>query len=147
MRGRYKKQVGETISAKEVPDNMVAVVGFVDIKGRKKDGRLDITNSAAVLQGGKVIGIYDKVLLANGNHHEDKKYFTPGKEVKVFEVDIAGKKVKIGTPICEDAWNNDHERDIVKEMKDLGAQVMLCINQSYFFYGKQKLRHELFSGH
>jgi NAD+ synthase (glutamine-hydrolysing) len=142
---KYNKRFLTDLVAKEVPENMAAIIGFVDFKGKNRDGSLDLTNSVALIQGGKVLDIYDKIILANGNHHEDKKYFTPGKTVKVFDIAVNGKKVKIGTPICEDAWFQDHERDIIGEMKAKGAELIICPNQSYFYYGKQKLRHWLFS--
>lgn len=141
------KQLLEEIIAKEVPKDMVAVVGFVDIKGRRKDGYLDITNSVAVLQGGEILGVYDKTLLANSDHHEDKKYFTPGTVRGVFDIDLKGKKFMLGTPICEDAWAYDHERDIVEEMVEQGADLIICPNFSYFYYGKQAKRHNLFGDH
>ena len=144
---RYNKRFLEEIIAKEVPQDMVAVVGFVDLKGYQPNGKLDITNSCAVIQGGKVIDIYDKILLANDNHHEDRKYFTPGSEVKVTEVEVKGQKITLGTPLCEDAWRYDHSRDIIEEMKEKGAELILCPNFSYFHAGKEEVRHELFSEH
>lgn len=130
-----------------VPKNLVAIVGFVDKYGTTKDGYPEIRNSVAVIQNGKIVGTYDKMLLANGSHHEDRKYFTPGESVKVFEVEIKGEKLVIGCPICEDTWSTDHMEDIVKQMKFGGAQMILCPNQSYFYYGKQEVRRSLFSNH
>jgi NAD+ synthase (glutamine-hydrolysing) len=143
---RNNKTILEEIVAREVPENMVAVVGFVDYHGHKKSGALDITNAAAIIQGGKVIDTYHKTLLANDGHHEDRKYFTPG-EVKVTTTTLNGEEVTFGTPICEDVWNIDHTRDIVQEMKDLGADVILSPNFSYFHYGKDAKRRDLFGGH
>lgn len=130
-----------------VPKNLVAIVGFVDKYGMTRDGYPEIRNSVAVIQGGKIVGTYDKMLLANGSHHEDRKYFTPGTHLKVFDVDVKGKNVRIGTPICEDVWREDHMEDIVKNMKHAGAQIILCANQSYFYAGKHEVRRDLFSTH
>jgi NAD+ synthase (glutamine-hydrolysing) len=130
-----------------VPKNLVAVVGFVDKYGTTRDGYPEIRNSVAIIQNKKIVGTYDKMLLANSSHHEDRKYFNPGTHIKIFEVDIKGEKVKIGTPICEDVWKDDHMEDIVKSMKTAGAQIILCSNQSYFYYGKQEVRRKLFSEH
>jgi len=126
---------------------LTVLVGFVDLKGINQDGSLDITNSVAIIQDRQIVGVYDKVILANDGHHEDRKYFTSGKEVKVFTLRIGRKKYTIGTPICEDAWNTNHERDVVSEMVALGANVIVCINYSYFFSGKSETRHELFQNH
>lgn len=130
-----------------VPENLVVIVGFVDKYGVTKDGYPEIRNSVAVIQNRKIVGTYDKMLLANGSHHEDRKYFTPGTHVKVFDVNIRGEKLIIGTPICEDVWENDHMEDIVKSMKFAGAQMILCPNQSYFYEGKHEVRRKLFSTH
>jgi len=130
-----------------VPKNLVAIVGFVDKYGTTRDGYPEIRNSVAIIQNKKIVGTYDKVLLANSSHHEDRKYFNPGTHVKVFEVDIRGEKLKIGTPICEDVWKDDHMENIVKSMKNAGAEIILCSNQSYFYYGKQEVRRKLFSEH
>jgi NAD+ synthase (glutamine-hydrolysing) len=125
----------------------VAVVGFVNYHGKKQDGSLHLTNSAAVIQNGVLVGIYDKVLLANDGHHEDKKYFSAGRQVRVFDVEINGKQVVLGTPICEDVWHKDHQRDIVKEMVDLGATLICSPNFSYFYARKQQLRYDIFGSH
>jgi len=130
-----------------VPKNLVVIIGFVDKYGKTKDGYPEIRNSVAVIQNQKIVGTYDKILLANGSHHEDRKYFTPGTHVKVFDVNIRGEKLVIGTPICEDVWNTDHMEDVVQKMKYAGAQIILCPNQSYFYYGKQEVRRELLSTH
>ena len=130
-----------------VPENLVVVVGFVDRYGTNKDGYPELRNSVAVIQNRKIVGTYDKMLLANGSHHEDRKYFTPGTHIKVFDVNIRGERLTIGTPICEDVWENDHMEDIIKSMKYAGAQMILCANQSYFYYGKHEVRRDLFSTH
>ncbi len=144
---QYNISMLEEIIAKEVPDDMVAIVGFVDQLGKKVNGDLRIANSAAVIQGGKVIDTYDKVLLANGEHHEDRKYFTSGEVTKVIPVQINGETINLGVSICEDAWHQNHERDIIQELKDLGADLIVSPNQSYFHYDKQEIRRDLFGGH
>jgi len=139
----YNKRFLTEIIAPAVPHDLVAIVGYVDVKGTRRDGHPDIANSVAVIQDGHVIGTYDKMLLANGNHHEDKKYFTPGLEAKVFDVTVRGQTLRIGTPICEDIWKEDHDRDIIGEMREKGAELIICPNYSYFFYGKDTHRKEI----
>lgn len=130
-----------------VPENMVAVIGFVKYNGVGPDNYPILHNSVAVIQGGKIIGTYDKYLLANGSHHEDRKYFNSGSKINVFKVNLKGEEVIIGTPICEDVWSDDHDIDIVKVMVGKGAEIILASNQSYFYYGKQKVRRKMFSKH
>lgn len=125
------------------PDK-VYIIGFISYHGLKKDGFPRLRNSVAVINNQKIM-TYDKQLLANSDHHEDKKYFEAGKETKVFDVIADGAKITIGTPICEDVWYVDHKRNIPEEMVNMGAEILIIPNQSYFYYGKQKVRHDLFS--
>jgi len=123
----------------------IIVIGFVSSHGINRNGFPILKNSVAVIDDNG-IRTYDKQLLADTDHHEDRKYFTEGTETKVFEVNLPsiGKTI-IGTPICEDAWFMNHSRDISREMVDMGAEILIIPNQSYFYYGKQKIRKNLFS--
>lgn len=123
----------------------VVILGFARMEGLKRNGFPELYNSVAVIDKNG-IRTYDKQILADSDHHEDKKYFQEGKETKVFEVDIPfyGKTI-IGIPICEEAWVENHKRDVCGDMIKLGAQILIIPNQSYFFYGKQKERFEQFS--
>ncbi len=130
-----------------VPKNLHVILGFVDMKGARKDGFFDISNSVAVINNGRVIYTYDKQFMANSNHHEDKKYFLPGNRTTVCKINVRGKDIIIGTPICEDVWSQDHVRNIPHEMKSLGAEILFICNQSYFTIGKNKARHDMYSKH
>ena len=133
--------------APRVPKNMVVVVGFVDCIGTRFDGTPDIQNSLAIIQDGYVVGKYAKILLANGGHHDDKHYFTPGQHATVTRVKLQGQDIRLGTVICEDTWNMDHERDIIHESIQNGADLIVTINQSYFYYGKQEIRRHMYYKH
>jgi len=133
--------------AKATPKNLHIFIGFVDFKGLRKDGIPEISNSVAILNDGKIIYTYDKQFMANGNHHEDKKYFLPGTRTTVAEITIKDQVIKVGTPICEDVWSQDHVRNIPSEMKSLGAEMLVVCNQSYFTIGKQITRDTMYSDH
>jgi NAD+ synthase (glutamine-hydrolysing) len=123
----------------------VVIFGYVAMNGVKRNGFPLLRNSVAVMDENG-IRTYSKQILADSDHHEDKKYFIPGKETKVFKVNLPNVgEVTIGTPICEDAWNTDHMRDIPNEMVKMGAEILIIPNQSYFYYGKQEKRNKLFS--
>lgn len=128
---------------KVVPYDKCVIVGYISYHGTKPNGFPLLKNSVAVINKNR-IERYDKQLLANSDHHEDRKYFKPGKKTKIFKVQLKEKEIKIGTPICEDIWYTDHSRNIPKEMVDMGADILISPNQSYFYYGKQKIREELF---
>ena len=127
-----------------VPYNKSVIVGYISYHGTKPDGFPLLKNSVAVINKNR-IQRYDKQLLANADHHEDRKYFKPGKESKVFKLLINDEEVTVGVPICEDSWYVNHERNIPKEMVELGAELLISINQSYFYYNKQQIRAKLFS--
>ena len=133
--------------APRVPKNMVVVVGFVDCIGTHFDGTPNIQNSLAVIQDGYVVGKYAKILLANGGHHDDNHYFTPGQHATVTRVKLRGEYINLGTVICEDTWNMDHDRNIVRESVQNGADLIVTINQSYFAYHKQLIRQNMYLQH
>lgn len=143
----YNTRFLHKVIAPRVPKNMVVVVGFVDCIGKRFDGTPDIQNSLAVIQDGYVVGKYAKILLANGGHHDDKHYFTPGQHATVTRVKLKGQEINLGTVICEDSWNMDHERNIVRESVQNGADVIITLNQSYFYYGKQDIRRHMYIKH
>jgi NAD+ synthase (glutamine-hydrolysing) len=125
--------------------NQVVIVGFVSYHGKKRNGYPKLKNSVAIIHAEKIF-VYDKQLLADADHHEDKKYFIAGNESKIFEVTLGSAHgLKIGTPVCEDVWYTDHSRNIPQEMVDLGANILIVPNQSYFYYGKQDYRYNLLS--
>jgi NAD+ synthase (glutamine-hydrolysing) len=128
---------------KEIGFKGTVIIGFVDFFGLRSNGFPHLKNAAAIIDSDGV-EIYHKQLLASADHHEDKKYFDPGKQTSIYTCKMAdGTKKKIGVLICEDAWIHDHSRNLPAEMKHLGAELLVHINQSYFYYGKQKKRIDL----
>jgi NAD+ synthase (glutamine-hydrolysing) len=128
---------------KEIGYKGTVIIGFVEFRGLKGNGFPLLYNSAAVIDSLR-IRIYNKQILASADHHEDKKYFDRGIESKVLNCNLSnGKTVRIGILICEDAWINDHHKNIPSELVDHGAEFLVHINQSYFYYGKQEKRYNL----
>ena len=145
VKNQQKKLKDITEYRKSLKMNGVVILGFVKFHGVKKNGFPILTNSVAIIDNNGV-RTYSKQILADSDHHEDKKYFIPGTETKVFKVNLPNVgEVTIGTPICEDSWIVDHRRDIPKEMVEMGAEILIIPNQSYFYYGKQEKRVNLFS--
>lgn len=85
-------------------------------------------NAASVLSGGEVIATYAKRELPNYQVFDERRYFTPGDGVCVFE---AGG-VKVGLLICEDAWFEAP----AWLAKEAGAELLAVINASPFHVGK-----------
>jgi len=93
-------------------------------------------NMASVLCEGKVVASYAKRELPNYQVFDERRYFKPGAQPCVFEV----QGVKVGLLICEDAWFEQPAADV----KAAGAQVLAVINASPFHIGKaQEREHKM----
>ncbi len=85
-------------------------------------------NAASVIRAGEVTHTYAKRELPNYQVFDERRYFTPGKGVCVFE---AGG-IRIGLLICEDAWFDEPAQLALQA----GAQALVVINASPFHVGK-----------
>ncbi|GAB3478117.1 NAD+ synthase [Polaromonas eurypsychrophila] len=89
-------------------------------------------NAARVLREGAVIASYAKRELPNYQVFDERRYFTPGQGVCVFEAGEGADAVRIGLLICEDAWFDEPAR----LAKEAGAEMLAVINASPFHVGK-----------
>jgi len=85
-------------------------------------------NAWHVLQGGRVVAVMRKHHLPNDTVFDEKRLFRPG--------DISGPyrigPLRIGTPICEDAWHDD----VTEAQAESGAQILLVPNGSPYSRGR-----------
>ncbi len=91
-------------------------------------------NRASVLCEGQVVAHYDKRELPNYQVFDERRYFTPGEGVGVFEV----QGVRVGLLICEDAWFQEPAR----LAQGAGAQLLAVLNASPFHAGKSAEREQ-----
>ncbi|MDO9166484.1 MAG: NAD+ synthase [Rhodoferax sp.] len=96
-------------------------------------------NTASVLREGVVVATYAKRELPNYQVFDERRYFTPGEGVCVFEAGEARSKVKVGLLICEDAWFEEPAR----LTKQAGAEMLAVINASPFHVGKGNEREQM----
>ncbi len=96
-------------------------------------------NAASVLREGQVVATYAKRELPNYQVFDERRYFTPGQEVCVFEAGEPGSKVKVGLLICEDAWFEAPAR----QTRAAGAELLVVINASPFHVGKGNEREQM----
>lgn len=89
-------------------------------------------NAASVLREGEVVATYAKRELPNYQVFDERRYFTPGDGVCVFEAGSEGQRMRVGLLICEDAWFEQPAR----LAKEAGAQMLAVINASPFHVGK-----------
>ncbi|VTU21727.1 Glutamine-dependent NAD(+) synthetase [Variovorax sp. SRS16] len=119
--------------ARELADlaGMVVVVGHPtgsSLRSRSVAVQLR-SNAASVLSEGRVLETYAKRELPNYQVFDERRYFTPGQGVCVFE---AGG-VAVGLLICEDAWFEAP----AQLAKQAGAEILAVINASPFHVGKE----------
>jgi NAD+ synthase (glutamine-hydrolysing) len=96
-------------------------------------------NMASVLCEGQVVATYAKRELPNYQVFDERRYFTPGQGVSVFEAGEPGARVKVGLLICEDAWFEAPAR----EAAQAGAELLAVINASPFHVGKGNEREQM----
>ena len=120
-------------------------------------------NAASVLQGGKIVGVYDKYRLPNYTVFDEERYFEPGARPCVFGTNgvsfginicedtwgaegpatarrrSSPRDERVGINICADSWNAEAPR----AARDAGAGVLLVLNASPYHVGKQAVRHDV----
>ncbi len=102
---------------------------------RCQDGKL--YNAAGVVRDGKIIAEYFKALLPNYSVFDEKRYFEPGVDPCVVEIN----GIPVGLTICEDIWY----REPAAHAAEAGARILLNLNASPFHTGKAVERDELVS--
>ncbi|TSC75480.1 MAG: NAD+ synthase (glutamine-hydrolysing) [Parcubacteria group bacterium Gr01-1014_30] len=107
-----------------------AIVGFVDKEGSH------IYNSAALIKGGKIVGVYRKMCLPNYGVFDEKRYFLPGQKLLVFKIG----KITAGINICEDIWE---ESGPTRALGKRGTKIVFTINGSPYHQGKIRQREEI----
>ena len=90
-------------------------------------------NSAAVLQDGRIIGIYNKHHLPNYSVFDEYRIFRPGTDAVI--VHVAGADVALA--ICEDIWREGGPVATIAEVK---PSMLLVLNGSPFEREKDEVR-------
>ena len=119
--------VQENVEILEDISNQVTVPAIL---GYIREEKSALYNSGAVCANGTVIYTYDKILLPTYDIFDEDRYFTPGKTQGVFELELNGKRRKIGIQICEDLWDHDYECKVTNLQKRAGAEVIINISAS-----------------
>jgi NAD+ synthase (glutamine-hydrolysing) len=90
---------------------------------------------ASMLFGGKVIASYAKQKLPNHEVFDEVRYFEPGNDACVIDID----GTKVGILICEDAWHSGP----AAQAKHAGAELLIVSNASPYHLEKQDLRQQM----
>ncbi|MEM3404590.1 MAG: NAD+ synthase [Nitrososphaeria archaeon] len=119
--------------------DVVVVVGFVD----HEEGLL--RNSAAVFKDGAHLKTIHKTLLPTYDVFDEARYFEPQRRDKIqpVEVNLDGRRVKLGVEICEDLWDEKYRVKVTDILCRNGADLIVNISASPFYVGKRFERIEL----
>jgi NAD+ synthase (glutamine-hydrolysing) len=122
-----RRQIGQALEelTRAVPEIGIMV-------GYPEYAQGHIYNSACLMRGGRVLARHRKACLPNYKVFDEKRYFTPGTEATVVDID----GFRLGLLICEDAW----ESPPASAAEAHGAQVLLTINASPYEFHKQRER-------
>jgi NAD+ synthase (glutamine-hydrolysing) len=136
----------ERLAIDAAPLGVSIVCGTVTRTGLSEG--LPIYNSAAVLQGGRIVFRQHKMLLPTYDVFDEARYFQPATKQSPLAL---GDAVSALT-ICEDIWNDKqywerrrYSRDPVEELASAGARLLVSINASPYHMGKRAQRAEIFA--
>jgi NAD+ synthase (glutamine-hydrolysing) len=106
-------------------------------------GEKGLFNTVAIINDGHLIGFQDKWLLPTYDVFNERRYFEPGQETRLWE--IKGKK--IGIVICEDIWQHAgyvdltiYPRDPIEELAKLKPDLLLNASASPYQIYKPDVR-------
>jgi NAD+ synthase (glutamine-hydrolysing) len=116
--------------AKDCPNNTV-IAGFAEINEK------GCFNSLAVLASGRIKHIYRKRILPNYSVFDERRYFRPGTEPVI--IDINGLSAAL--TICEDIWHLDWLDRLLGGTRH--KDIILNISASPFHLGKTRQRLEV----
>jgi NAD+ synthase (glutamine-hydrolysing) len=118
-----------------------ALVGFPE-RGDASAGR-GLYNSAALIDGGRIVHVARKSLLPTYDVFDERRYFDAATEVA--PVTFRGRK--LGISICEDIWNDAdfwparlYRADPIEALVRGGADIVLNLSASPFTIEKRHLR-------
>ncbi len=136
----------ERLAAETAPLPLALICGYVGRSHATAGKRA--TNSAAVIERGRVVFNQAKALLPTYDVFDEMRYFQPAEHQSLWMFD--GRPVAL--TICEDAWNDKqfwerrlYRRDPVEELAQAGAGVLISINASPYHMGKRELRRTIFA--
>jgi len=135
-----------TLAAEAANLPLALVCGYVG-RSSHPTGK-QATNSAALINGGRILFRQDKALLPTYDVFDEARYFRAAERQSLCE--FGGRRLAL--TICEDAWNDKqfwerrlYSRDPVEELARAGAELLISINASPYHMGKRELRRQVFA--
>ena len=120
-------------AAKTADCPIVSIVGLPVAEGAA------IYNAAAVVHGGKILGVVRKRALPNYGEYYERRQFTPAPADEPLHIFDAGA-FRFGIEICEDLWTPTPPSSL---MAEAGVDVVFNLSASTDFLGKSLRRRSL----
>ena len=107
-------------------------------------------NSAILASDGAIKAIVHKTLLPTYDVFDEYRYFEPNRHF----APVSFKGINFGITICEDIWSHENEFqyhsydiDPARNLKELGADILINISASPFTQTKPELRRQMLENH
>ncbi|HKI44649.1 MAG TPA: NAD+ synthase [Balneolales bacterium] len=107
-------------------------------------------NSAILANEGKIRAVVHKTLLPTYDVFDEYRYFEPNRHFSPVNF----KGLNLGITICEDIWSHENEFqyhtydiDPARNLKELGADILINISASPFTQKKPELRLQMLRNH
>ncbi|HIJ71537.1 MAG TPA: NAD+ synthase [Planctomycetes bacterium] len=110
---------------------MTVITGLAEVESERT------FNSLAILQDGRVSKVYHKIILPNYGVFDEQRYFQPGTQPAVIQID----GLNLVLSICEDLWQLDRLDEFLKEISR--KDVIINISASPFHVGKIGQRQQI----
>jgi len=117
-------------SNQNVLDELSSIVTVPAIVGYVRKNKSKLFNSAAVIKNKKVIFNYDKILLPTYDVFDEDRYFTSGKSIGIFDIQLGENRIAVGLQICEDLWDDEYDKRVTDLQVQAGAEMIINISAS-----------------
>ncbi|MFZ9282258.1 MAG: NAD+ synthase [Prochlorococcaceae cyanobacterium] len=134
--------------AAELPPGLKLLVGVSEAAADQQQP--DLYNSAALVEQGDWRIVARKQLLPSYDVFDERRYFRSGDQAALLNLEIGGRRWRLGITICEDLWVEEELQqqrllgaDPIGDLQALQPDLLVNLSASPFGDGKAQLRREL----
>ena len=134
--------------AEQLPHGLSLLVGVAEPISRREVPRLH--NALVLVEAGAWRVVCRKQLLPSYDVFDEQRYFRPGNQAAVLDLQRHGRQWRLGLSICEDLWVEEDLQghrlagaDPIGALQSQGVDLLLNLSASPYGRGKQELRQIL----
>ena len=131
-----------------LPGDLAVLIGMAEPIAAA--GSPSLYNALALVEGGRWRVVARKQLLPSYDVFDERRYFLPGDQAAVLELERRGRRWRLGLSICEDLWVEEALQaqrlagaDPIGALLNQNLDLLLNLSASPFGQGKLNLRHQL----